>query len=95
MKFYVEWRALFEGAWVGEIEFDSPVINFVKGPRESTTQVGVEKPWLDVITRLLPLDLNRFEIHNGTIHYRDFHSSPRWPQNRPDPHAGPQLQEQP
>lgn len=77
VKFSVEWKALFDGAWVGEIEFDSPVINFVNGASESTTQVGVDKPWLDVITRLFPLDLNRFEVRNGTMHYRDFHSHPK------------------
>lgn len=77
VKFSVEWKALFDGAWVGEIEFDSPVINFVNGASENTTQVGVDKPWLDVITKLFPLDLNRFEVFNGTLHYRDFHSRPK------------------
>lgn len=77
VKFSVEWKALFDGAWVGEIEFESPVINFVNGGSEATTQVGVDKPWLDVITRLFPLDLNRFEISNGTLHYRDFHTRPK------------------
>lgn len=77
VKFSIEWKALFDGAWVGEIEFDSPVINFVNGESKSTTQVGVDKPWLDVITRLFPLDLNRFEVRDGTMHYRDFHSQPK------------------
>lgn len=77
VKFSVEWKALFDGAWVGEILFESPVINFVNGASKSTTQVGVDKPWLDVITRLFPLDLNRFEVFNGTVHYRDFHTHPK------------------
>lgn len=77
VKFSVEWKALFDGAWVGEIEFQSPVLNFVNGESKSTTQVGVDKPWLDIITRLFPLDLNRFEVRNGTVHYRDFHSHPK------------------
>jgi hypothetical protein len=77
VKFSVEWKALFEGAWVGEIDFESPVINVVNGASKATTQVGVDKPWLDVLDQLFPLDLNRFEVHNGTIHYRDYHSRPQ------------------
>lgn len=76
IDFSVQWRALFEGALVGEIDFDTPVINFVNGRGEKTTQVGVDKPWLDVIKKLFPLDINRFEVHNGSVHYRDFGSEP-------------------
>jgi hypothetical protein len=32
---------------------------------------------VDVVDDLLPLKLNRFEINNGEIHYRDLHSSPK------------------
>lgn len=77
VEFSVEWRALFQGALVAEIEFYDPVVNFVQGPTEETTQVGVDKPWLDVIKKLFPLDINRFEVNNGSVHYRDFHSRPK------------------
>lgn len=77
VEFSVQWRALFDGALVAEIKFLDPVINFVKGPTEETSQVGVDKPWLDVIKKLFPLDINRFEVSNGEVHYRDFHSSPK------------------
>ena len=77
VEFSVEWKALFDGSLVAEIDFRDPVINFVNGPSEETSQVGVDKPWLDVIKKLFPLDINRFEVHNGSVHYRDFHSSPK------------------
>jgi len=77
VEFSVQWKALFEGALVAEIEFFDPVINFVAGPTEETSQVGVDKPWLDVIKKLFPLDINRFEVHRGSIHYRDFYSTPK------------------
>jgi hypothetical protein len=60
-----EWKALFNGALVGEIDFCNPVMNFVQGPTRQTSQVGVDKPWLDVIKKLFPLDINRFAVHNG------------------------------
>lgn len=77
VEFSVQWKALFDGALVAEIEFFDPVVNFVNGPTEATSQVGVDKPWLDVIKKLFPLDINRFEVNNGSIHYRDFHSRPK------------------
>jgi len=77
IDFSVQWRALFQGALVGEILFDDPVINFVAGPTEETSQVGVDKPWLDVIKKLFPLDINRFQVRRGEVHYRDFHSTPK------------------
>ncbi|MGH8045643.1 MAG: DUF748 domain-containing protein [Chthoniobacterales bacterium] len=73
----VEWRALFQGALVAKIIFDAPVINIVAGPTEETSQVGVDKPWLDVIKKLFPLDINRCEVRDGEVHYRDFHSNPK------------------
>jgi hypothetical protein len=77
VTFSVEWKALFSGALVGEIDFYEPVMNFVQGPNRKTRQVGVDKPWLHVIKELFPLRINRFAVHNGTIHYRDFHSRPK------------------
>jgi hypothetical protein len=77
MELSVEWKALFQGAFVGEIFFQSPIITFVQGPTEATTQVGVDKPWLDVIDKLFPLDINRFEVAQGIVRYRDFHSTPK------------------
>jgi hypothetical protein len=69
--------ALFKGALVGEVDFFDPVINFVQGRSRKTAQVGVDKPWLYVIKELFPLNINRFQVHNGTVHYRDFHSRPK------------------
>jgi len=77
IDFSVEWRALFQGALVAKIEFDRPVMNFVAGPTEATTQVGVDKPWLSVIKELFPLKINRFEVFDGSVHYRDFFSKPK------------------
>lgn len=73
----VEWKAIFDGAFVGEIVVDRPKLNFVKGPSETTSQTKVDKDWIDVVDNLMPLKLNRLEINNGEIHYRDFHSSPK------------------
>ncbi|MES2662986.1 MAG: DUF748 domain-containing protein [Pseudomonadota bacterium] len=72
----IEWKAIFKGALVGEIELDTPVINFVKGPTAEQTQVDVDGPWLDIVSELFPLSINRLAIQNGIIYYRDYHSQP-------------------
>jgi len=73
----IEWRAIFQGAIVGEIVVEQPKLNFVKGPTKQTTQTKIDKDWTKVVDTLLPLKLNRLEINNGEIHYLDFHSSPK------------------
>ncbi|RPI65647.1 MAG: DUF748 domain-containing protein [Ignavibacteriales bacterium] len=73
----VEWGALFDGSIVGEISFLNPTINFVNGPTEAESQTGVDKSWQETIKELFPLKINRFEIINGQVHYRDFHSDPK------------------
>lgn len=73
----IEWRALFRGKLVGEVDVYDPVVNFVKGPTEETSQTGLEKSWVDVVDELMPLHLNRFEVFRGKVYYRDFHSSPQ------------------
>jgi Domain of Unknown Function (DUF748) len=72
----LQWASLFHGRIVGKIEVDQPVLNFVKGPTEETSQTKIDKSWTDVVKKLMPLKLNKFEIVEGEIHYRDFHSKP-------------------
>jgi len=73
----IEWKALFNGGLVGEIEVSRPILNFVKGPTEATSQTKIDKEWQDIVNELMPLKLNRFEIFEGEIHYLDYHSSPK------------------
>lgn len=73
----IEWKALFKGGLVGEIEVRRPILNFVKGPTEETSQTKIDKEWQDIVNELMPLKLNRFEIVEGEIHYLDYYSSPK------------------
>jgi uncharacterized protein involved in outer membrane biogenesis len=72
----VEWAALFHGAVVAKIKFYNPIINFVSGPTEATSQSGMDSSsWVQVVRNLMPLDINRVDIINGEVHYRDFSST--------------------
>jgi len=73
----VEWKALFNGSLVGELEIQDPKLNFVQGPTEEQSQDSIDKSWQETVRDLFPLRINRFEIINGQVHYRDFHSDPQ------------------
>ena len=74
----VEWSAIFHGRIVGKIIVSHPILNFAKGPTKETSQTEIPaKPWQKVVSDLMPLKLNRFEILDGEIHYRDFYSQPK------------------
>jgi len=79
----VEWKALFDGAIVGEVIFEKPVINFIggdgKGEKKpsSDNQAGGDVDWTEPIKKLMPLQINRMEIQQGTISYFDFTTKPK------------------
>jgi hypothetical protein len=69
----IEWKALFKGSLVGEIDFSSPKMNFVR-KKEKTAPNDIKSDTADfnqLIKKLMPLKINRFEINNGEIHYLD------------------------
>lgn len=72
----VQWKALFEGALVGELLFDQPELNFVDGSTPEEKQLEIEESWQDRLRELFPLQINRFEIRNGTITFRNPNSKP-------------------
>jgi hypothetical protein len=73
----VEWGALLHGKLVGEVELHGPRLNFVVAPSKKASQTGIDSSWEDRSKELFPLDINRFEIHNGEIHFRDLTRTPK------------------
>ena len=72
----VEWRALFHKRIVGKIIFNSPVLIFTKNKVEFSQVKKDTTTFLTLLNNFMPLDLNRFEINNGEIHYTDKTTSP-------------------
>jgi hypothetical protein len=62
---------------VGEIGLESPKLNFVVAPTEEDSQKKVDKSWTEVVQDLFPVRINRFEINDGEVHFRNFHSEPK------------------
>jgi len=73
----IEWSALFNGSLVGEVEFVKPTVNFVQGKDEQGSQDGGEADFAEKVKDLFPLKINRFDITDGEVHFRNFHTSPR------------------
>src|SRR5262249_41420522 len=74
----VEWVALFDGRFVGELVLDQPQLNFVAGPTEAEQQSGAagKGEWRRLVEGLFPAKLNRIEVRGGGIHFRNFRSEP-------------------
>lgn len=77
VEFSVQWGALFQGKIVGEVILEQPELNFVRGGSTSGSQLDVDSEWLQVVKDLFPLRINRFDIRNGDLHYRDLNSEPK------------------
>lgn len=73
----VEWRALFHGKLVSEIDLVEPHLNFVSGPTPQQSQTGIDTIWQQKVEDLFPIRINHFGIRGGEIHFRDFHQNPK------------------
>ena len=73
----IEWKALLKGSVKAKVIFKEPVLTFVAGPTKETSQTGAGTNWTKPLHKLLPIDINKLEIHNGKIKYNDFHSTPK------------------
>ncbi|MBI1850279.1 MAG: DUF748 domain-containing protein [Planctomycetes bacterium] len=70
----IQWDALWHGKLVGRMELDEPELNFVDAEEPSKMQTGAGGPWLAMIQALSPFDINRALVHQGSIHFRAFHT---------------------
>lgn len=76
MDISVEWKAIFQGSFVAEVIMDGLTVNFVSGKGDAATQTGESVDWRQQVIDLVPIKINRFEIKNSEIHYRDFSREP-------------------
>lgn len=73
----IEWRALLEGSLVGQMELLSPKLIFTKDKAEIGQVAKDTNDFRQVLKDFMPLKVNRFEVHNGSIHYVDSTASPK------------------
>jgi hypothetical protein len=77
MDLSVQWGELFHGSMVGEVVVNQPQVNFVNGPSEKEQQTGMNKDWKKVLEDLFPFRINRFQVNDGDIRFRDYSRDPK------------------
>ncbi|WP_461076590.1 AsmA family protein [Spirosoma flavus] len=73
----VEWKSLFKGRLVSEVECYNPEINFAFSDDEATRQTGAEVDWTEYLKKLLPISINRFAVIDGTVNLTSLITQPR------------------
>lgn len=73
----VEWKSLFKGKLVSEVECYEPEINFAFSESEASSQTGAEVDWTAYLRKLLPISINRFAVINGKINLTSLVTQPR------------------
>ncbi len=73
----VEWQSLFKGRLVGEVECYEPKLNFAFSSDENARQTGQGADWTGVVKKLMPIQINRFSVINGTVNLTSLISQPR------------------
>lgn len=73
----VEWKSLFKGRLVSEVECYQPELNFAFSSNESSSQTGAEVDWTAFLKKLLPININRFAVIDGTINLTSLITQPR------------------
>ena len=72
----LHWSALFDGSLVGEVILHHPVLNFAKS-KSNSEQDGSGADWTKTLNELIPVRINRFEVIDGEIAFKDFGTSPQ------------------
>jgi len=73
----IEWGSIFDGAIVGEISVENPIVNFVKEKHKGEDVKADTADFASLVDDLMPVTINRFDIHNGEVHYRDLEARPK------------------
>lgn len=73
----VSYGALLHSHLRGKVDFYEPTVNFIDGKSDSERQTGKGVNWSDELNILIPAELDELRVHDGTVTFRNFVSSPR------------------
>lgn len=73
----IEWKSLFKGRLVSEVECYKPEINFAFSKNEASSQTGAEVDWTTYLKKLLPFKINRFAVYDGKVNLTSLITQPR------------------
>jgi len=70
----LEWKSLFKGRLVGEVNMDRPVIHILA--TEDLSKEPSKDSWDKTVKALMPITINKLQITNGRFAYLDFEKKP-------------------
>ena len=73
----LQWSQLFHGVERASVTILNPKINLVAGPTSDQSQFGISGVWIDAIKALIPWRVNQVRVHDGDVHFLDFHADPQ------------------
>lgn len=73
----VHWNALWNGRLVGELIFNSPELVFTNNKTDLGSVKKDTNDFRKILKDFMPLKVNRFEINNGKMSYKDPEASPQ------------------
>jgi hypothetical protein len=73
----VEWKSLFKGKLVSEVECYEPEITFAFSESDASSQTGEEVDWTVYLKKLLPININRFAVIDGKVNLTSLVTQPR------------------
>lgn len=86
----VHWKTLLKGSLAGEVVMTAPELNFTVSERvrqdgssgksdqsgKEVHQYGAAPDWTVPLKELMPLKINRFEVFDGSLNFKDFTTKP-------------------
>lgn len=73
----VSYGDLLHGHLRGQVDFYDAIVNLIDGKSESERQLGKGVNWSNELNILIPAEADAIRVHNGTVTFRNFVSSPR------------------
>ncbi|HUR30400.1 MAG TPA: DUF748 domain-containing protein [Saprospiraceae bacterium] len=67
----IEWKSLFRGEIVSEMDFYSPALRFTEGKAEPEEMEKDTNDFRRILKTFTPFKVNRFEVYDGKIQYLD------------------------
>lgn len=72
----IEWKSLFHGKIVSEIIMERPQVTYVFEDQKDESGDADVEDWTKALTDLVPIDINHFEVHNGTLAFVQLSADP-------------------
>lgn len=71
----IEWKSIFQGKIVSEVYLYNPEIIYVQEDM-ATADESTEEDWTEVLTDLIPIEINHFEVENGKLAFVEVNAEP-------------------